>query len=164
MLISLLIGLVMYLPAFAANGGATFVRNGTPIDFHRNFTDRRRILGDGKSFEGLLLSITFGTDVGIIISRFLGQQWIWIGLVESIFAMLGDMAGAFIKRRLNIPRGGRAWGLDQLDFILGSTLALVVLGETPTLFQFAFVVVVAFLMHMATNYEAYRLKIKTVPW
>jgi len=36
--------------------------------------------------------------------------------------MLGDMLGAFIKRRLSIPRGGRAIGLDQLDFILGSTV------------------------------------------
>ncbi len=164
MLVSLLMGLVIYLPAFAANGGATFVRNGTPVDFRRNFKDGRRLLGDGKSFEGLILSLTFGTQVGIIISRFLGVEWIWIGLVESLFAMLGDMVGAFIKRRLNIPRGGRAWGLDQLDFILGSTLGLLIVGIFPSIFQFLFVAFVAFLMHVFTNYEAYRLKIKTVPW
>ncbi|MUN28091.1 CDP-2,3-bis-(O-geranylgeranyl)-sn-glycerol synthase [Sulfuracidifex metallicus] len=164
MLIELLVGLAMYLPAFAANGGATFIRNGTPIDFRRNFKDGRRILGDGKSFEGLLLSLTFGVDVGIIISRFLGIDWILVGLVESLFAMLGDMAGAFIKRRLNIPRGGRAWGLDQLDFILGSTLGILIMGIRPSLYQFLFVALIAFLMHMFTNYGAYRLKIKTVPW
>ncbi|BDC19003.1 CDP-2,3-bis-(O-geranylgeranyl)-sn-glycerol synthase [Acidianus sp. HS-5] len=164
MLKELLIALVIYFPAFAANGSAPFVKRGHPIDFNRMFFDGRRIFGDGKTFEGLLVALTFGTLVGIIIARFLGLCWIFISFVESLSAMLGDMTGAFIKRRLNIPRGGRAIGLDQLDFVLGSSLALFLLHVNIELYQFLFIILVAFIMHILTNNVAYRLKIKSVPW
>jgi CDP-2,3-bis-(O-geranylgeranyl)-sn-glycerol synthase len=160
----LLIALVIYFPAFTANGSAPFVRRGHPIDFNKNFFDGRRIFGDGKTFEGLLVSLTFGTIIGVIIARFWGVSWIFISFVESLAAMLGDMTGAFIKRRLNIPRGGRALGLDQLDFVLGSSLALVLLHVNIELCQFLFIILIAFIMHILTNNVAYRLKIKSVPW
>ncbi|MEM4139193.1 MAG: CDP-archaeol synthase, partial [Sulfolobaceae archaeon] len=120
--------ILIYLPAFAANGGAVFVSKGTPIDFRKNFIDNKRILGDGKTFEGLLLSLTFGTSVGVIIARFLGTDFIIISAVESLFAMLGDMLGAFIKRRLGLPRGYRVLVLDQLDFVFGASIGLLIMG------------------------------------
>ncbi|ARM75689.1 CDP-2,3-bis-(O-geranylgeranyl)-sn-glycerol synthase [Acidianus manzaensis] len=164
MLKELLLAIVIYLPAFVANGSAPFVKRGHPIDFYRNFIDKRRIFGDGKTFEGLALALTFGTTVGVILSKFLGYDWILISFVESLMAMLGDMTGAFIKRRLNIPRGGRALGLDQLDFVLGSSLALFLLGVRVNVIQFIFIIVIAFVLHTFTNNVAYRLKIKSVPW
>ncbi|MBW9141437.1 MAG: CDP-2,3-bis-(O-geranylgeranyl)-sn-glycerol synthase [Candidatus Aramenus sp.] len=161
---NLLLGLLYYVPAFVANGSGPFVKKGTPIDMGRNFLDGRRILGDGKTFEGLMVAVTFGTTIGVVISRFFGVEWVLVSLVESVFAMLGDMAGAFVKRRLNIPRGGRALGLDQLDFVFGATIGLLLLGVSINLFQFLFVAGVAFVMHVFTNNVAYRLKIKSVPW
>ncbi|EZQ02404.1 CDP-2,3-bis-(O-geranylgeranyl)-sn-glycerol synthase [Candidatus Acidianus copahuensis] len=161
---NLLFGLIIYLPAFVANGTAPFIREGTPIDRRKNFNDGRRILGDGKTFEGLLVGVTFGTTLGGIISRFLGIDWIFYSAIISASALFGDMLGAFIKRRLNIPRGGRALGLDQLDFILGASLAIFGLRISVTIYQFLFVAFVAFILHILTNYIAYRLKIKSVPW
>ncbi|AWR97047.1 CDP-2,3-bis-(O-geranylgeranyl)-sn-glycerol synthase [Acidianus sulfidivorans JP7] len=164
MLKELLLTIIIYLPAFVANGSAPFVKKGHPIDFYKNFRDKRRIFGDGKTFEGLIIALSFGTTVGVILARFLGYDWILISFIESLMAMIGDIIGAFIKRRLNIPRGGRAIGLDQIDFVLGSTLALLLLGIKISLIQFVFIIIVAFGLHILTNNVAYRLKIKSVPW
>ena len=38
----------------------------------------------------------------------------------SYGAALGDLAGSFLKRRLNYPSGAPLWGVDQLDFALGA--------------------------------------------
>jgi len=158
------LSILYYLPALVANGSAPFVKRGSPIDFRKNFIDGRRIFGDGKSFEGLIVALTFGTTVGIVLSKFLGEDWIIISFVESLFAMIGDMVGAFIKRRLGLERGARALGLDQLDFILGATLALLLLNVSLNLYEFLTIIVIAFVLHIFTNNVAYRLKIKSVPW
>lgn len=158
------LAIVYYLPALVANGSAPFVKNGTPIDFRKKFFDGRRILGDGKTFEGLLLALTFGTTVGLIISKYFGKEWILISFVESLFAMLGDMVGAFIKRRIGLERGARAWGLDQLDFIVGATISLILMKVPLTILEFIFISVLAFSLHVLTNNIAYRIKIKSVPW
>ncbi|MCY0860260.1 MAG: CDP-2,3-bis-(O-geranylgeranyl)-sn-glycerol synthase [Sulfolobaceae archaeon] len=156
--------LIIYFPALVANGSAPFVKNGTPIDFRRNFIDGRRILGDGKSFEGLLLSISFGTSIGLVYSRFLGLSWIWISAGESLFAMLGDMFGAFIKRRLGLERGQRALGLDQWDFIIFTTLWFLAVKVYVPLYGFLFILAFVFGLHLLTNFIAYKLGIKSVPW
>ncbi|BFI75146.1 CDP-2,3-bis-(O-geranylgeranyl)-sn-glycerol synthase [Sulfurisphaera ohwakuensis] len=159
-----ILAILYYLPALVANGSAPFVKNGTPIDFRKNFVDGRRLLGDGKTFEGLLVAVTFGTTVGIILAKFLGIYWIYVSFIESLLAMLGDMVGAFIKRRLGLARGARAIGLDQLDFILGATLALIISKISLNIYEFLSIVVIAFVLHILTNNVAYRLKIKSVPW
>ncbi|MCH4814993.1 MAG: CDP-2,3-bis-(O-geranylgeranyl)-sn-glycerol synthase [Saccharolobus sp.] len=160
----LLLSILIYLPAFVANGSGPFIKRGTPIDFGKNFVDGRRVFGDGKTFEGLIIALTFGTTVGVIISKFFTAEWILISFLESLFAMIGDMIGAFIKRRLGIPRGGRVLGLDQLDFVLGASLILVLIRVNITWYQFLFICLLAFFLHQGTNYVAYLLKIKNVPW
>jgi CDP-2,3-bis-(O-geranylgeranyl)-sn-glycerol synthase len=162
---NLLIALLIYLPAFVANGSAPFIKNGTPIDLKKEFIDGKRIFGDGKTFEGLLIALTFGTTIGVILTRIFNDfNWILISFIESLFAMIGDMIGAFIKRRIGVPRGGRVLGLDQLDFILGSSLALLIMHVSLLWYQFLFICGIAFLLHQLTNYIAYILKIKNVPW
>ncbi|BCU70491.1 CDP-2,3-bis-(O-geranylgeranyl)-sn-glycerol synthase [Stygiolobus caldivivus] len=164
LIITLILGIVYYIPALVANGSAPFVRRGTPIDFGKKLSDNRRLLGDGKTFEGLLLALTFGSTVGVIIAKFLGEEWIVIAFWESLAAMLGDMLGAFIKRRLGMERGQRAPLLDQLDFFLASTLALLILGVKLQVIQVISVGLIVIGLHMFTNYVAFRLKIKSVPW
>lgn len=158
------LAILYYLPALVANGSAPFVKKGTPIDFKKNFLDGRRILGDGKTFEGLLIAVTFGTTVGIILAKFFSFKWIYISFFESLLAMIGDMIGAFIKRRLGLERGARALGLDQLDFIFGATLGLLIMRVALNFIEFIFILVIAFVLHVFTNNIAYRLKIKSVPW
>jgi len=160
----LLVTFLVYFPAFAANGSAVFVKRGTPVDFGKTLWDGRRVLGDGKTFEGLLVALTLGTTVGVIISRFLGPQEILYGFVGSLFGMLGDMCGAFIKRRLGMERGAKAPILDQWDFVLCATLGLTLTGFRVSLIGLAFILVLAYVMHVLTNRVAYKLKLKSVPW
>src|SRR3972149_4153462 len=47
--------------------------------------------------------------------------------ILALGALLGDLAGAFVKRRMGKPRGAKAPGLDQYDFVaVGLLLSLLV--------------------------------------
>ena len=48
------------LPAYLPNPIAALVGGGTPIDLGRNFTDGKRVFGDGKTYRGLIIGIFAG--------------------------------------------------------------------------------------------------------
>ncbi len=156
--------ITLYLPAMVTNATPVFVRKGTPIDLGKQFIDGRRILGDGKTFEGLLVGLYFGFIVSFTYT--LLQYDVCSVLVlylSCVAAILGDLLGSFIKRRLGLKRGERALLLDQLDFFLASSVVLVVYGLVDyVLFIVALVIIV--LLHMVTNRVAYILGLKNVPW
>ncbi|MFO7676781.1 MAG: CDP-2,3-bis-(O-geranylgeranyl)-sn-glycerol synthase [Thermoplasmatota archaeon] len=125
------------IPAYIANASAVFVGSGTPIDFGKTWRDGRRLLGDGKTWQGLL----FGTFIGMIsgfvlvvaasyinttkfsslnLTNFYGFP-LMIPLIFSICfgALLGDIIESFFKRRLGKERGEDLIPFDQIDFILG---------------------------------------------
>ena len=161
----------IYFPAMASNGAPVFVKRGTPIDLGRIFIDGRRILGDGKTFEGLAVGIVFGTGVGAIYSAALDNPiFIPYAAVSSLGALLGDIIGAFIKRRLGIPRGAPAPLLDQLSFyifanILIKTLSLdTMVGYQIDLMVFMVGAALVLILHVATNWGAYKLGLKSVPY
>ena len=132
-----------------------------PIDGGRLFLDGRRIFGDNKTVEGFLLGCAVGTLLGYAIASPI------ITLLEafvlSVGALTGDLIGAFVKRRMGLQPGERAIPLDQLDFIAFSMVLLSRMRELSCL-----VIVTALAItvpiHMATNYAAYRLGLKNVPY
>jgi len=54
------------LPAYLPNPVAALCGGGTPIDFGRNFSDNRRLFGDGKTWRGLIVGILAGVMIGLI--------------------------------------------------------------------------------------------------
>lgn len=153
-------------PPYVANGAAVFagrLRWRHPIDFGRSFVDGRRIFGDGKTFEGFLIGVAAGTLLGYAPN--LAYQYLSPidALVLSAAALLGDLVGAFVKRRLCMPRGHPAFPLDQLDFIL-TAIAVYSLYRDVPLAYIAAAAVVTPLIHRATNYVAYLLGLKREPW
>ncbi len=161
----------IYFPAMASNGAPVFVRKGTPIDLGRIFIDGKRILGDGKTFEGFAVGVIFGTGVGAIYSAALDNPYfIPYSMASSIGALLGDMAGAFIKRRLGIPRGASAPILDQLFFYISANLLIkalsldTIVGYEIDLPVFIAGAAIVMLLHVATNWGAYKLGLKNVPY
>jgi CDP-2,3-bis-(O-geranylgeranyl)-sn-glycerol synthase len=78
--------LLYVAPAYATNGSMViFGRHGTPIDAGRNFWDGKRILGDGKTWQGTIGGIITGTLVGLIfllISKFI----IWPYIDSQVIA------------------------------------------------------------------------------
>ena len=129
----------LILPAYIANGCAALLGGGTPIDFGKNYKDGRRILGDGKTWRGLVLGTLFGMIGGFGLSlaakliapteyNFISFEKldftgfpIMIPIIFSICfgALFGDIVESFFKRRFGIERGKDWIPFDQMDFILG---------------------------------------------
>jgi CDP-2,3-bis-(O-geranylgeranyl)-sn-glycerol synthase len=148
---------ILILPAYIANSIPVLFKGRHPIDFGRNFTDGRRILGDGKTFEGFISGLLFGTLAGTAVG------YPFYSFLLALGALVGDIIGAFLKRRIGIPRGSPAPVLDQLDFIMGALLFISPL-YLVTIEQFVFIILVTPPIHLFTNYMAYLLKLKPNPW
>ena len=89
-----------------------------PIDGGANFVDGRPVLGSSKTFRGIFLSILVTSAFAPIVR----MDW-KIGALVACMAMTGDLSSSFSKRRLNLPAGGRATGLDQVPESLFPFLA-----------------------------------------
>ena len=89
-----------------------------PIDGGAHFFDGRPVFGSSKTFRGILLSILV-TSVCAPIVRVDWQT----GALAAGTAMAGDLFSSFLKRRINVPAGGRATGLDQIPESLFPLLA-----------------------------------------
>jgi CDP-2,3-bis-(O-geranylgeranyl)-sn-glycerol synthase len=151
------------LPAYIANLSGLAFGGTTPLDMKKNFFDKRRIIGDGVTWKGFILGTIAGTLVGIaqgIISGNIIFGFI-LGFLLSFGALLGDAAGSFIKRRLNVDRGRPAPILDQLDFIAGALILasfLVSISVTTVVI----VIIITLILHLLTNMIAYLLGLKDV--
>ena len=55
------------IPAYIANASALLVGGKTPIDFGKKYKDGRRILGDGKTWNGLITGGFIGITAGFAI-------------------------------------------------------------------------------------------------
>ena len=157
--------ILVYLPAMVSNATPTFIRRGTPLDKGKIFIDGRRVLGDGKTIEGLIVGIYFGFIVSLSYTIVLGHYILALQLLaSSLGALIGDIIGSFIKRRMGIPRGGRALVLDQLDFYLGANALLLASGFKINIWIFLVGAIIVLVLHIITNRVAYMLGLKNVPW
>jgi CDP-2,3-bis-(O-geranylgeranyl)-sn-glycerol synthase len=95
-LILIAAGSILYIaPAYATNASMViFGRNGTPIDGGRNFSDGKRIFGNGKTWQGLSGGIITGTLVGIlllVISTFVIWPFVQKQVAEFPGMVLADL-------------------------------------------------------------------------
>lgn len=84
-------------------------RFSSSIDGGVKFVDRQPLFGSSKTIRGILFSIL----VTSVCAPMVGQSW-KIGAHVAGVAMAGDLFSSFLKRRMNLPSGGRATGLDQV--------------------------------------------------
>ncbi|MEM1589488.1 MAG: CDP-2,3-bis-(O-geranylgeranyl)-sn-glycerol synthase [Candidatus Bathyarchaeia archaeon] len=149
-------------PAYCANAAPVLFGGGLPLDLGKTFSDGRPIFGKNKTFRGFFSGLAVGTAVGLVESMLFGYP-LHFGFLLSLGALTGDLAGAFLKRRMGIPPGGILPVVDQIDFIVGALvfslplnmlfpeLAVTVLVITPPL-------------HLLTNFVAYKMGLKSIPW
>ena len=159
--------LLLILPSYVANASpllaVKIVKRQTPIDRGKYFIDKRRVLGNGKTIEGSIAGITMGIlcSVGL---HFLQLQSLEGGIVMSIGAILGDLLGSFIKRRIGIPRGKPLPIIDQLSFLLvAEAMYWLFLGPIP-LYILVTSIILTLILHPLTNAIAYLIGLKQVPW
>lgn len=166
--------LALYLPAMIANGTPVVVmrsRKGHPLDCGKFFIDKRRILGDSKTVEGLISGVISGSLIGFLVGILLlgGHELETMGmtaLASSSGAMIGDLVKSFFKRRMGIESGGKLPLADQLDFYLGATVFLLIIPGAlkPSLTIFFEGLIIIPLLHILTNRLAYKLGLKRVPY
>lgn len=162
--------LVWIMPAYVANAAPVVIGHQLksrgrlhPIDAGLTLRDGRRLLGDNKTVEGFLGGLLAGAVVAALLEQ-LGWHRFSEGAVLSLGALLGDLLGAFIKRRVGLAPGAPAPLLDQLDFVIGATLLRVLFFGPVDLRTVAVITVITPIIHWATNVVAYLLGLKKHPW
>ena len=149
-------------PAYFANAAPLVLGGGTPLDGGRRLADGQPIFGSHKTVRGVIAGVVVGTLIGIAESV-VDSRLLIAGFMIALGSVLGDLLGAFIKRRLKVKPGKSFPILDQLDFILGGVLLGYPFFQIG-LISIVLVVVVTPPIHLATNYGAYRLGIKKTRW
>ena len=152
-------------PAYCANATPVLAGGGPKMDFGKSFYDGKRIFGNKKTFRGFFFGWAVGIGVGLIEGLVFGFQNypVLFSVLIPLGALLGDLFGAFVKRRIGIAPGGLLPIVDQIDFVVGAIvfsiplaiisweLAVTVLIITPPI-------------HLFTNFLAYKMKLKRNPW
>ncbi|MCK4555249.1 MAG: CDP-2,3-bis-(O-geranylgeranyl)-sn-glycerol synthase [Candidatus Aenigmarchaeota archaeon] len=169
----LLQSLWLILPAYIANPVPVVVGGKTPVDFGRNFFDKRPVFGPGKTWRGSAAGITAGTLAAcfqILIGERYGlaehgfvEMSVTLGLLLSAGAILGDIVKSFFKRRIGVKRGAKLPLADQLDFLVGALL-LASLETSVSFGNIAVLFIITPFIHRLTNIFAYRRGLKSVPW
>jgi len=153
--------LYFFIPAYVANTFACILGKGRPVDLGRNFIDGNRILGNGVTIRGSLAGAVCGIIAGVLL-----QMDLMLVVLLSSGAMVGDASGSFIKRRLGKGQSSPVPLLDQLNFVVGGLL-FVILFQHDVSVPISWIAVLFVLTpfgHLAVNKTGYLLKMKDVPW
>lgn len=183
---AVLIGFWVFIPAMLPNSNAALIGGHKPVDFGKSWRGVR-ILGDGKTWRGFIGGALSGVLVGILmigLSVLCGSEDHWgfgpswvdnIGLLFclSFGALIGDMMGSFLKRRIGIERGKKAPLLDQYDYVVGAFLLILIFYpqwtiatyfEGYNIIVFLVLLVIVYVTHRAVNYIGYWMGVKDNPW
>lgn len=116
--------LILLLLLITANGSPIVARNllgsrfDRPLDGGKVLANGQRLLGVSKTWRGLIAAVLATGLLTILIG------WPWqVGVCIGLFAMLGDAASSFIKRRLGMASSAMAPGLDHIPESLLPLLA-----------------------------------------
>lgn len=182
---SVLTGLWLMLPAYLSNMLPVVVGGGTPIDLGRSWRDGKRILGDGKTWRGLLLAPLLAAGLTFFLQAAVDHTawgrsygfpgwgawptWFVLAYAMGLGALTGDALESFVKRRTGRDRGERWFPFDQLDFILGALLLGFLVGPAHFLALFTWprllaIVLLTPALHLLVNWLGYKVGLKAVPW
>jgi CDP-2,3-bis-(O-geranylgeranyl)-sn-glycerol synthase len=172
---TIIIALWLMLPAYLPNPCAATFGRGLPIDFGRNFTDDRRIFGDGKTYIGFFAGSVAGIMIGLIQMGIVSHYPFFpLFTMKAIFCLsigsvLGDLGMSFVKRRIGLERGAPFPIADQLDFVAGAWLLTFLVEREWFISNFTIWIMITILiitpiMHRITNIIGYKLGKKDVPW
>jgi CDP-2,3-bis-(O-geranylgeranyl)-sn-glycerol synthase len=151
------LGVYTFLPAYLANASAMAFGGGRTIDGGRLFIDGKPLFGSHKTVRGFVAGMIAGSLVGTV------QGDALLGLLMGLGAILGDLAGAFLKRRLSLAPGAPLPAIDQFDFLLGAyALSSPLLRLLSSSILLVFICTPA--VHVISNYISCLLGIKEVPW
>ncbi|MCX8158510.1 MAG: CDP-2,3-bis-(O-geranylgeranyl)-sn-glycerol synthase [Candidatus Diapherotrites archaeon] len=161
--------ILIIIPLYFANSFAMLFGGGMPLDFGKKWLDNQPILGKGKTIRGTIAGVFFGSFASFIVVLInpaveqVYQNYVLFGFLLSLGAIIGDIVASFFKRRNKIDPGNPVLFLDQLDFVFGG-LVFGSIMYAPTFYEILAIVIITLIAHKLSNYLAYKLKIKKVPW
>lgn len=178
MLDNLIIAFWFFLPAGVANMTPVLANHvpllnqwKTPLDFDLSYRGKR-ILGDNKTWRGLVMGIFTGATTGLLVKElvypfvhwpdYLVGPGIALGAIMGCGALLGDAVESLFKRRRGIASGKSWYPFDQIDYIIGGLL-FVAPFTYLTVSLMIWVFAVYFGLHVLTAYIAYKLGLKDSP-
>ena len=182
-----IIVLWIMMPAYLANTIAVLTGGKYPIDQGKTLADGNRILGDGKTWSGLVGGTLGGVMIGYIQLNF-GNNFIqsivnnipedlWgdspfiIFFLLSFGALFGDMSASFFKRRGNLKRGDKSPVLDMFDFV-GMALILTLIFGDGWIQSWLFdgvgplftLLLLTPILHRGVNIIGFKIGVKNEPW
>jgi CDP-2,3-bis-(O-geranylgeranyl)-sn-glycerol synthase len=155
--------LYIIVPIYCTNGAPVLFGGGPPVDLGKSLSDGERIFGGHKTIRGFASGLVVGGIVGVFEKAYISSSLLPAALLASLGALLGDLGGAFIKRRLKIPPGRSLPGIDQLDFVIGAVL----LASTVLQFSLGSLLILFMVtppIHFLANVSAYALGLKSNYW
>lgn len=149
-----------------------------PVDGGKSWRGRR-LLGDHKTWRGLIAGTLFGALAGllqVLIARSLDVSFIprdvtlhytsfgmvGLGALLGLGALVGDCVESFFKRQIGIASGKSWFPFDQIDYIIGACLVSLAFVRLP-LTDYVWVFVAWFGMHLLFSYIGYLIHWKEDP-
>lgn len=129
-----------------------------PVDGGMKWPDQQPVLGDSKTWRGLIASVVLTS----LCAAWLNHP-LYVGFVVSLFAITGDLCSSFIKRRLRKPPSSMALGLDQIPeslfpgLIMAPSLGL-------TMIDVFLLVLIFFVVELGLSFVLYHLGIRKKPY
>ena len=178
----LLEALYLMLPSYFADMAPVFFSfipwRHAPLDHGMKYKGRR-ILGDHKTYRGLIAELLVGVLIvwlqygmsGISFFRdnsllnygnYRAGKIVVLGLLLGGGAVAGDAVKSFFKRRRRIPPGSPWLPYDHIDYTIGSLIGLLFF-YVPSLGHIAIILLVGPLLHFASNYIGYLIGIRENP-
>ena len=142
----------MNLPPFVANGSMTLAKylpKNFPLDFRKKFVNGKRILGEHKTFGGLLIGLCFGS-----LSGYFAGIDLTYSASSSLLAIAGDAVGSFTKRRFGKKEGEDFPVIDRTFWLLFHPFLYAYISRKPVpefLTLYLSTLAIGFLMHKYAN-------------
>lgn len=162
-----------FFPAGVANMAPVLVKrywSGLAVPIHSGW------FGDHKTWRGIMSATIFG---GVMfglqktLAMYTGtNEWSYydyelfpylFGFCFGLGAITGDLVKSFFKRRFRIKPGAAWFPFDQIDFVLGATLVLLLFVPVQATAWFM-IIGGAIGFHFVVNQIGFRLKLKDHPW
>ncbi len=157
----------LYLPSAFANMA--------PVIFHKcdflNISINKKLFGKNKTYRGFFFGILISIIV-VIFQRTLSAQAqnielldyqniniIIFGSLMGIGALLGDLLKSYFKRKLKIRPGKSFPMIDQIDWVIGSSVVLFFYISLKLKFIIYSLIMLG-VLHLLTNILSYKLKIR----
>lgn len=183
MVLVILQSLFFFLPSYLGNAAPVILahfkiaeRLAVPVDGGRRLWGEPAF-GATKTWRGILGGALFGCLTGLL------QAWLWqwspdagflflteyswsfgalLGLLLGLGEGIGDLIKSFFKRRLHIKSTAAFFPFDQLSFI--GALLFSALVFIPSVQHLIVICIASIVIPVISNYAAFRLGWKKVPW